>query len=527
MKKINNILIVTLMILSQAIFAQTITEDFEREKSGNTSFISNGVIFDIISKDNIFEITDDLTPGWNGTEVDKMKISNFTSKSLNFYPNSSFSIKSTLNLFKAKKFWFAAAGPEDGPIPTATRPKFNSKTNMVSGTLTIKGKLGGVIVYEHTKSYAFNPYDTNEIYKEVNLEDFDGNNFSNITIDELELTLGGNFLAMLFDAFTWDKNENIINSNSAPEELNTKIIDQKNITCDFTHFGSATVGAWGGTAPYTYEWNNGQKTATAYDLFEGNSYSVIVSDAKGNTRTENVTITRNILGATISKVDMICGALGSASVTVTGGAAPFKYEWSNGATTSEITNLSEGTYYVRVTDANSCQVLDKEVTIRATKLAAPAARVDFRQGDDLRHIYTSGSNIKWYSSLNDAQNHINSIPDTTPLKHNTNYYATQKITGVESIRPLVILAFNETLAVKDLTKESKVTLYPNPTKDILNIESASKVNRIVISDFNGRVVLEKTLKGKNNVDVKSLAKGIYIIKIFTDKESKTMKFIKD
>ncbi|MCB9185748.1 MAG: hypothetical protein H6601_03295 [Flavobacteriales bacterium] len=48
------------------------------------------------------------------------------------------------------------------------------------------------------------------------------------------------------------------------------------------------------------------------------------------------------------------GNVSSASVSVSGGTAPYTYEWSNGATTASITNLADGTYSVTVTDANGC-----------------------------------------------------------------------------------------------------------------------------------------------------------------------------
>ena len=59
---------------------------------------------------------------------------------------------------------------------------------------------------------------------------------------------------------------------------------------------------------------------------------------------------------------------GTSLCTPTGGASPYTYNWSNGATFSSLTNLSPATYSVTVTDANGC-------TANGSATVAPAAAI--------------------------------------------------------------------------------------------------------------------------------------------------------
>lgn len=120
--------------------------------------------------------------------------------------------------------------------------------------------------------------------------------------------------------------------------------------------GTSTATVTGGTAPYTYLWNNLQTTATATGLVAG-SYTIGVTDANSCTFTAATTITNTpFVVSTTSVVPANCSGGGGAATAVatSGGTTPYSYLWSNGQTDQTATGLSGGSYSVTITDAVGC-----------------------------------------------------------------------------------------------------------------------------------------------------------------------------
>ncbi|MGD1318249.1 T9SS type A sorting domain-containing protein [Chryseobacterium sp. 2R14A] len=82
------------------------------------------------------------------------------------------------------------------------------------------------------------------------------------------------------------------------------------------------------------------------------------------------------------------------------------------------------------------------------------------------------------------------------------------------------------LGTTDVKVISKLglTIYPNPTSDILNIKTDSKINAVSVVDLTGRK-MNVRLEG-DKVDVRGLSAGTYLINIETKDGISTEKFIK-
>ncbi len=145
-----------------------------------------------------------------------------------------------------------------------------------------------------------------------------------------------------------------------PTALNAVISVSTDVTCFGYSDGNATVIASGGTAPYTYAWNDaaGQTTAaTTSTLFPG-TYTVTVTDALGCTFSIDAIIGEPLeIQLATTFTDAFCGTpTGDATVTTTNGITPFTYTWDDALTQATATaiDLIPNTYTVVVVDADGC-----------------------------------------------------------------------------------------------------------------------------------------------------------------------------
>ncbi|MUV02416.1 hypothetical protein GN157_01735, partial [Flavobacterium rakeshii] len=168
----------------------------------------------------------------------------------------------------------------------------------------------------------------------------------------------GNYTVTISDANGCTLTENFTISQPDAMALTSATV-VNDAVCNGGASGLITVDVQGGIAPYSYLWDNGQTTATATGLVAG-TYTVDVTDANGCVLTESFTVNEPTALSTIgSQSDVVCNGEnnGEASVVVSGGVAPYTFEWSTGETTDAISGLAAGTYFVTVTDDNGCIII--------------------------------------------------------------------------------------------------------------------------------------------------------------------------
>lgn len=137
--------------------------------------------------------------------------------------------------------------------------------------------------------------------------------------------------------------------------------------------GSITAGVQNGTGtpPFSYQWNTGGTTSSLTNLSNG-FYFLTVTDATPCKDSVRITVDRGATPTTEKdSINSTCGKNnGKAWISLPRGVDPIVYQWSNGASTDTIRNLSAGKYYVTLTDARQCEIRDT-ITILTTTLPIP------------------------------------------------------------------------------------------------------------------------------------------------------------
>jgi hypothetical protein len=102
-------------------------------------------------------------------------------------------------------------------------------------------------------------------------------------------------------------------------------------------------------------------------------------------------------------------------------------------------------------------------------------------------------------------------------------------TGVNPLNFWNIFKWNNNLITGNedmINKEKSISIYPNPSSTSLNFEGISKTTIAEVYDISGKFLLSKQLF-ENWLDIRSLAKGLYFIKLSTAEGSVVRKFVKE
>jgi subtilisin-like proprotein convertase family protein len=183
------------------------------------------------------------------------------------------------------------------------------------------------------------------------------------TTEDITGLSAGNYSCTVSNAQGCTVNTGVISLINSPGSMVVSNQSVTSATCGSAN-GAVDINVFNGQAPYTYLWSNGSATQDIAGLNAG-VYTLQISDNNGCSLAHSVTVGSSsgslivdLVGITHESCVSGSGTNGQGAIdiNVSGSTAPFSYLWSNGATTQDISGLTDGVYSVTVTSSAGCSL---------------------------------------------------------------------------------------------------------------------------------------------------------------------------
>ena len=156
--------------------------------------------------------------------------------------------------------------------------------------------------------------------------------------------------------------------------------------------GYVTLDVSGGYGTPNYNWSDGSDEEQLSGV-EAGTYTVTVTDDNGKLEVigpvELAGPTEEFLIAISDVADVPCfGEFdGSINVLATGGNSGYTYDWSDGQSGPNLSDLPAGEYHLTVTDANGCQILESYEVTEPDEFLTSGTFDNAQCGQPLGNIY--------------------------------------------------------------------------------------------------------------------------------------------
>ncbi len=173
----------------------------------------------------------------------------------------------------------------------------------------------------------------------------------------------------------------------AKEQLAASCLIDAQILCHNGSSGAIKVNVTGGTRPYGYRWNRPGLTGNVVSGLGTGYYEVTVTDKNNFTSIASV----ELKAPAPLQLDVVYNNRvtnpdnpdGSILVKASGGAGSYKYTWSNGQTTENLTGAKAGQYKLVLRDKNGCN-LETAYNVKREKFIPELEISKIKVGQKLR-----------------------------------------------------------------------------------------------------------------------------------------------
>lgn len=199
------------------------------------------------------------------------------------------------------------------------------------------------------------------------------------TTNQANNIAAGNYNITITDQANCTKDTLVaVTQPAAPLSTTTVFTD---VTCFGFNDGTITTTPAGGTGNYNYAWSPNSGNSGAVTGLGAGTFTVTITDANNCTITDQASIIEPAAALTLvpAQTDLLCNGVstGQATVTASGGTAPYSYTWNpNAGNGSTITNLAAGQYNLTVTDDHTCTATVSYTLTQPPALTVTAAVTD-------------------------------------------------------------------------------------------------------------------------------------------------------
>ena len=331
------------------------------------------------------------------------------------------------------------------------------------------------------------------------------------------------------------------------------------------------------TSCSTYIWNG--------IPYQPGTYTFHTTNAAGCDSAITLRILSGAISSTVVETNSTCPAIanGSIAITTTGGMLPYQYRLGNGSygSSNTFTGLAAGTYDVYVQDANGCSNTITGINISPASATCPPAYVFCNSSStSCSPITNLQTAVAIDQGALNLQGDIPSVPGIGNFEvviANDNYYITkdtivqnsragtggnawlyrvikgmfanglyhwkvrsmcqnqysQWTCGPDFIVPFSSYKTSSSISKPDISEGETLKLAPNPARDILSIYTpANEKNKpTMISIISAAGVVVKTTQSTGStklvqMDISSLASGVYMIRVTSDDKVLYKQFVK-